>query len=334
MNIIELECKELLNKIDFSKLSNKRVLITGASGLIGVYIVSCLSQISKLYNIEIYSWFKSDLPLEFSNIFSKCNIIKSDITDDSNIEKLPMFDCIIHSSGYGQPNKFLEDKIKTIKLNTSSTIELFKKLNKGGKFLFVSSSEVYSGIVSDNILETEIGTTNTSHPRSCYIEGKRCGESICYSYLNEGFDVKIVRLSLTYGPGTKKNDQRVFNSLIQKGLTNDSIKLVDSGDAIRTFCYITDVIEMILNILLNSKDVIYNVGGVSKLSILELSKKIGYILNKEVETGESNNGLVGNPKSVNISIEKYLKEFNKDFIPIDVGLNNTIKWQKELYEKK
>ena len=138
MNIIELECKELLNKIDFSKLSNKRVLITGASGLIGVYIVSCLSQISKLYNIEIYSWFKSDLPLEFSNIFSKCNIIKSDITDDSNIEKLPMFDCIIHSSGYGQPNKFLEDKIKTIKLNTSSTIELFKKLIKVVNFYLLA----------------------------------------------------------------------------------------------------------------------------------------------------------------------------------------------------
>jgi nucleoside-diphosphate-sugar epimerase len=334
MNIIELECEEFLNKIDFSKLSNKKVLITGASGLIGVYITSCLKQVSKLYNIEIYSWFKSELPLEFSSIFSECNIIKSDITDYSNIEELPMFDCIIHSAGYGQPNKFLEDKIKTIKLNTSSTIELFKKLNKGGKFLFVSSSEVYSGLVSDNILESEIGTTNTSHPRSCYIEGKRCGESICYSYLNEGFDVKIIRLSLTYGPGTKKNDQRVLNSLIQKGLTNDIIKLVDKGEAIRTFCYITDVIEMILNILLNGKDVIYNVSGVSKLSILELSRKIGTILNKEVEVGESSDGLIGNPKTVNISIEKYLNEFNKEFIPIEVGLDNTIKWQKELYEKE
>jgi nucleoside-diphosphate-sugar epimerase len=334
MNLIELECEELLNKIDFSKLSNKKVLITGASGLIGVYITSCLKQVSKLYNIEIYSWFRNDLPPEFSSIFNGCNIIKSDITDYSNIERLPMFDCIIHSAGYGQPNRFLEDKIKTIKLNTSSTIELFKKLNKGGKFMFISSSEVYSGITSDNISETEIGTTNTSHPRSCYIEGKRCGESICYSYLNDGFDVKIIRLSLTYGPGTKKNDQRVLNSLIQKGLTDDTIKLVDNGEAIRTFCYITDVTEMILNILLNGKDVIYNVGGISKLSILELSKKIAFILNKDVELGENNIGLVGNPKTVNISIEKYLNEFNKEFIPIDVGLSNTIKWQKELYEKE
>ena len=55
MNIIELECKELLGKIEFNKLSDKKVLVTGASGLIGVYLVSCLSEISKFYNVKIYN---------------------------------------------------------------------------------------------------------------------------------------------------------------------------------------------------------------------------------------------------------------------------------------
>jgi UDP-glucose 4-epimerase len=79
---------------------------------------------------------------------------------------------------------------------------------------------------------------------------------------------------LAYGPGTKKNDHRVLNSLIQKGLMGDKIELMDGGDAVRTYCYITNVIEMFWNILLFGKKTLYNVGGESKITILELAKTI------------------------------------------------------------
>jgi UDP-glucuronate decarboxylase len=334
MSIIVDESKEIVKKINFNQLKNKKILITGASGLIGTYLVSCLKELIQTHNIDIFVWVKNDIEKEFLEIFDGCNIVKDDITNTSSFSTLPNFDLIIHSAGYGQPDKFMDDKLKTIFLNTSSTMELFKKLNLGGKFLFVSTSELYSGIDEQNISENQIGNTNTNHPRACYIEGKRCGESICHIQKEKGYDVKIIRLSLAYGPGTKRNDKRVINSLIQKGLTSDSIKLLDNGEAIRTYCYITDVIEMFWNILLFGKDVLYNVGGESVTSIYDLSKLIGDKLNKDVIIPKESNQQVGNPKIVNISIEKYLKEFNKkDFISLNDGLDNTINWQKNLYNE-
>lgn len=334
MSIIEKESKEIIDKIDFTGLKNKSILITGASGLIGVYMISCLKQISKTHNIKIYAWIKNEIDKEFLSIFDDCYIIKKDITDQNSFIDLPNFDCIIHAAGYGQPGKFLDNKIKTININTISTINLFTKLNKNGKFLFISTSELYSGLDSENILETQVGDTNTNHPRACYIEGKRCGETICYSHISKDIDVKIARLSLAYGPGTKKYDHRVLNSLIEKGLKNDKIELMDSGDAIRTYCYITDVIEMFWNILLHSKDTLYNVGGKSKTTILDLAKLIGKNLNKEVKTPEINQELIGNPKVVNISLTKYINEFNKEeFKSLEEGIINTIEWQKFLYNE-
>lgn len=331
-NVIKEDVKNIFEKINFTELKNKSILITGASGLIGVYMVSCLKEISKKLNIKIHVWVKNEIEPEFIEIFEDCQIIKKDITEDSSFEDLPKFDYIIHAAGYGQPGKFLKNKIKTITLNTTSTINLLNKLNFGGKFLFISTSELYSGLDYENISEKEIGNTNTNHPRSCYIEGKRCGESICYAYKEKGVDVKIARLSLAYGPGTKKNDHRVLNSLIQKGLSNENIELMDQGEAIRTYCYITDVIEMFWNILFFGKEPVYNVGGKSVTSILGLAELIGENLNKKIVLPKATQELEGNPKVVNISIEKYLEEFEKNnFIPLEEGIKKTIKWQKKLY---
>lgn len=333
-NIIEKETKEIVEKIDFEQLRNKKVLITGASGIIGVYLTACLKQIQKEYNIQIYCWIKNNIDEKFKEIFENCKIIKDDICNiDYFNHTTIIFDYIIHAAGYGQPNKFMNNKLTTIKMNTFVTDILFLKyLKPNGKFLFISTSELYSGIDSENITEDEIGTTNTNHPRSCYIEGKRCGEAICYAYKEKGYDVKIARLSLLYGAGTKPNDQRVLNQLIEKGLTQNNITLMDSGDAIRTYLYVKDGIEMFWNILLHGKETLYNVGGKSKVSIATLANLIGSKLNKQVIKPNFCISLQSAPKVVNISIDRYLNEFKKtDFISLEEGITNTIEWQKQLY---
>lgn len=259
LNIIQNESFEILNKIDFSSLRDKKVLITGASGIIGIYMLSCLKEAKKHFNIDIFCWVNNNIEPLFQPLFDDCVVIKGDICDDRLLDivfsdlcenHLSGFDLIIHAAGYGQPNKFLENKIKTIQLNTSSTVKLFKMLNLRGSFIFMSTSEIYSGIDCDNITENNIGTSSTDHPRSCYIEGKRCGEAICHAFSNEKNNVKIIRLSLAYGPGTKQNDQRVLNSLFQKAFQNGKIDLLDSGSSMRTYGYISDIIEMIWNISL------------------------------------------------------------------------------------
>lgn len=333
--IIQWDVNEILKNISLEKLRNKSILVTGSSGLLGIYIVGCLKKVQQEYNIDVYFWMKNPIEKYFEDIFDfKCTMIKEDITESKQFSNLPTFDFIIHSSGYGQPDRFLENQIKTIQINTTATINLFEKLNPGGTFLFISSSEVYNGLDKESITENEIGISNTDNPRSCYIDSKRCGESICHTYKRMGVDVKIIRLSLTYGPGTKKNDTRVVSSLIMKSLLNDSINLQDSGSAIRTYCYVSDAIQMLWNIMLRGKEVIYNVGGDSTCTIYELAKIISNKTNKPVILPQHENTLTGSPKLVNINIDKYISEFGKPtFVGLDEGLSNTIEWQQYIYLK-
>jgi UDP-glucuronate decarboxylase len=328
--------------IDFSKMKNKKILITGATGLIGLHLISALQSIRKQYNIQIYCWVNSDIESIHSDIFVDCNIIRGNLTDIKNIEKLQSefveildgFDYVIHAAGYGQPQKFMNDKLNTITLNTTTTLNLFKLLNRGGTFLFCSTSEIYSGIDEESICEQRIGTTSPDHPRACYIEAKRCGEAICHAQAID-YNVKIARISLAYGTGTKKNDSRVLNNIIQKAIINKKIDLLDSGKSIRTYCYITDVVEMILNIMLKGKHIIYNVAGKSKISIADLANNVGNMMNVDVIIpSDDNKSLNGNPTIVNLDIDRYVNEFSKiKFIDITEGLNQTIMWQKGLYNE-
>jgi len=330
MEFLKDDLDRVIKDINFSYLKNKKVLITGASGLVGFYLSQCLKELQNDLNIEIYLSYKNNIPDYLQPYFNfKYTELKGDITTLSLQPEY--FDVIIHSSGYAQPSKFLSDRLKTLRINTDATINLLNSLKKEGKFLFVSTSEVYSGNNNFNIIESDIGTTTPEHNRACYIEGKRCGETICHSYIASGYDVKIARLSLAYGPFTKKGDGRVLSNLIDKGLNKDAIELMDDGSSIRTYCYITDIIEMFWNILLHGTSVTYNCGGFSNVSIKELADMIGKEMNKKVKIPNVSKSLVGSPKVVNISIEKYLQEFNKtSFIDINEGLFKTIKWNKNI----
>ena len=328
-DIIANEVKSI--NIDFTPLKNKSVLITGASGLVGLYMVTCLKQVQKNLNIKITVWTNKGIPSYLLSLFENCEIISGDITDSTKFTDMQNFDCIIHAAGYGQPLKFIQNKIKTIKINTEATNHLLEHLNKDGRFLFISSSEVYNGIEYDSITEDMMGNTNTNHFRSCYIEGKKCGESICHAFVEGGYNIKIARLALAYGPGTRMDDERVFNTFIKKGLTEESIVLLDHGTAVRTYCYIADAVEMLWNICLHGKYVVYNVGGISRTSIYDLAATVGKSLKKEIILPEFQQPLAGNPKLVNISCARYTQEFNKNnFVHLNTGIDKTINWYKEL----
>ena len=332
VKLIESEAQSIVNTVDFTPLKNKSVLITGASGIIGLYLTAALKLVYKELNINITVWTNSKIPTYLQPIFEDCEIICGDITDMKKFANLPKYDCIIHAAGYGQPLKFVRNKIKTIKINTEATINLLNLLSDDGRFLFMSSSEVYNGIEQANLDEDMMGNTNTNHFRSCYIEGKKCGESICHAYVEANYNVKIARLSLAYGPGTRLDDERVFNTFIKKGLTEKNIILLDHGEAVRTYCYITDAVEMLWNICLHGKYVVYNVGGISRTSIYDLAATIGKSLSKEIILPERQQPLDGNPKMVNVSCSRYIQEFNKhNFVHLNTGIDNTIAWYKNLF---
>lgn len=283
----------------------KKLLIIGAYGLVGSNLCKVLEE--KYPDIEMT---KVKFIPEWEQLISHG------------------YDYVIYGIGHGQPINFSKNKLETISINTTLVQTTFNLLKPQGKFLFISTSEVYSGAPSPH-KETDIGTTTPQHPRACYIEGKRCGEAICMAYKEQGYDVKIARLALAYGPGTKKGDTRVLNQFIEQALTKGEINLKDKGQAHRTYCYVDDAVTQMLNILFYGKDVVYNVGGNSEVTIYDLAKNIADITDVSVNMGGFE--LTGAPDDVHLDLTKTLDEFPMEFISLDEGLKGTIEYQKQLY---
>jgi len=324
--------KILIKQYHFFK--NKDILVLGGTGLVGQYFIAFFFLLLKTNQApkSITISHKNNFPnyLKFLKKNKKIKFIKDDISriKKNNYKK---YDCIIFSAGYGQPSRFLQNPLETIELNTSSLKTFILKLKKGGKFLYLSSSEIYNKNKKKVINENDIGSTNTDDPRACYIEAKRCGEAIANIY-NKKFniDIKIIRLCLTYGPGARKNDARVLYEFIHRALKEKKLYVNDSGLAIRRYIYIMDAIKMMLNILLHGKSNVYNIAGKEKITIGKLAKEIGKISSKPVYF-KKKPSLDGAPKNISLSIKKYENEFGKlKLINIKEGLKRTFKWCKKL----
>ena len=115
-----------------------------------------------------------------------------------------------------------------------------KKGHKPGKLS--SSLITKKPTVRKNIPTSEDynGNVSTTGPRACYDESKRFGETIIKALNDNGYRAYSARISLAYGPGIFMSDERVINQFIIKAL-NNKINLLDSGKALRTYCYITDI---------------------------------------------------------------------------------------------
>lgn len=333
-NILNKDADRVLTNVDISSICNKKILIAGASGLIGTHLVYSIKRFAETVKsqVELSIIIRGDLPahLKFADKYDWITVYRGDMTNEEFLHSLPCFDIIIDAAGYGQPLRFMNESVNTLKINTYTVFELMDHLKKGGKFLFMSSSAVYTGCSELPFSEDLIGNSNTNHPRSCYIEGKKCGEAICNAYRLDGIDAKSVRLSIIYGPGTKKDDVRVMNTFIRSALTNHKIKLFDKGTAIKAFMYVSDAVEIIWKIILLGQEATYNIGGQEQISILELAKIIGKYCNVPVECSKNNNSEVkGAIVSELLDMKKVEQEFKKsDYIKISDGVCQTIDWAR------
>ena len=324
-DIIEQDCELLYNKVDCTNLRNRKVLITGANGLIGSFMADFLSFLNtKDYNIDICLTSYSDAPhaerIQHLLANNRVKYFSWDCSQSININLLdPELDFIFFCSGYGQPAKFSKDNIKTSFINTvgvNSLLNCLTTINKKTNFLFLSTSEIYGDPDPENIPtpETYNGNYSICSPRASYIISKRLGEVICNDYSkNYDINVKIARVSLIYGPGVLLDDKRVLQDFIFKAKNNKIIKLLDTGESLRNYLYLTDGVEILLNLILNenSKETTYNVGGDQEpTTILELAKKIGNFMQCKVETtdtGVRSDITVSSPKNVYLSMNKYRK---------------------------
>ena len=310
------------------------MLVAGATGIIGTYLMATLLEMQGRGKgpAHITAVSRSGLPAALLDLGSS-TVVVADLAHTPALAALPKFDFVVHAAGYGQPGKFTVNPVATLALNTAGTIELASHVAPGGRMLFISTSEIYSGLEAPPFFEDQVGTTNTDHPRASYIEGKRAGEAVMSAF-TQGGDMQgtSARLALAYGPATRLDDSRVLNEFIRSALSQKVIRLRDSGTAMRTYCYVTDAVEMLLNIWLHGSEAIYNVGGTSRTSIADLARSIGEIAGAEVEIPESGTGQTGAPDDVWLDLRKTVELSGKsDFVPLRVGLERTVAWQRDLY---
>lgn len=318
-------------KLSLSKLRKKRILITGATGHLGQYFLKLLLISNQLFLLQmsITSTSQSKLDKSFDNYSDVFEHITGDLTDPNFVNSFGNFDYIIHLAGYAQPTKFISDQSSTICLNTFTVSGLIEKLTIEGAFLFISSSEVYSInnlIGVGNELERII---DVEHPRSAYIFSKLLGEVICNK---SDKNIKVARLSMTYGPGIKQDDTRAVSDFLRQAITEKKIELKDNGNAVREYLYVADGVRALLRILLDGKSKLYDIGaGLSgRTTIKDIAKTISNLLSVELLIPESDAFYLSASQNVALDVSKYEFEFEKisKYRIVD-GLRRTLDWAIE-----
>ncbi len=312
-------------------LASSKILVTGASGIIGSNLLKALLSLRRKGAEEISVVTKSGVFPNLGIDYEKVKTLNGDLLDSSFVDNISNFDLIFHAAGYGQPAKFMADGISTMLLNSEITRKLLARVNPGGRFIFFSSSEIYSGSLSIPYNEEHIGTTNPLHERASYIEGKRFGEALTNIMGKElGISTCSIRIALVYGPGTKRNDARVLYSFIDRALNDRKLVMMDLGKAMRAYCFIEDAIKLIIKITTDGTKPIYNLGGRELISIRSLAEEICFLTGAKFELPTMIIDMGSAPSTVLLDMTRTLDLFDQEFefTQMRAGLRKTIDWQK------
>ena len=251
----------------------KKILITGCCGFIGQNLVKALGD--KNYIIGIDNFYSSNRKvLTRLNDVKNFIFIEDDVINIKNINK--KIDIIFNLACPASPPRYQSDPIFTMDTNylgTKNMLELAKKNN--AIFIQASTSEIYGDPIINPQIESYFGNVNTVGIRSCYDEGKRIAETLCYEYRKiHGVNTRIVRIFNTYGPGMMSNDGRVISNFLVNTIKGDSLKIYGNGDKTRSFCYVDDMINALLKVINIDFDSPINIGNDSEISLTNLAKLI------------------------------------------------------------
>lgn len=274
--------------LPLEKLSGSKILVAGATGLIGSALVEAL-MLNPGIDYEVYAMGRNvERARKRFRVFADnplYHFIRHDVTEPLSGEQV--YDFIIHAASGASPVDFAKRPVEVIKANIAGVANLMEygMTHRMKRFLYVSSGEVYGEGDGRAFTEDYSGYVDSTLPRSCYPSSKRTAETLCVSYAAEyGTDVVIARPCHIFGPYFTETDNRVFAQFIRNVLRGENIIMKSTGSQFRSWCYIADCISALLFILLKGdSSQAYNVANdTSNISIRELAEIVAEIGNRNV----------------------------------------------------
>lgn len=230
----------------------RRILVSGATGLIGAALVRKFaaeghSVVAAVRNVEKGRGMFGEL--------DGVTVVKWDVTqplDAGTLGSPGRVDWLVHAAAETASRAFVERPVETIQSilrGTENAIEAARTLGVEA-MAFLSTMEVYGAPTTERVTERDYGYLDPAKVRSCYPEAKRMAENICVSYAKEhGVPIKILRLTQTFGEGVKYGDARVFAEFARAILERRDIVLKTDGATARCYCYLGDAVEAVETVL-------------------------------------------------------------------------------------
>jgi dTDP-glucose 4,6-dehydratase/UDP-glucuronate decarboxylase len=325
-------------------LSGRRVLITGATGMLAAYLVDTIAYLndsgafSSPCHLTLLTRSAERATARLGHLARRADVqfLFQDVR--APLPSSVSADFIVHAAAPATPKHFLGDPLGSLDANTFALRGLLEHARSAppASLLYLSSSEVYGTPDPDAIPtpETYVGRIDPLSRRAYYAEAKRAGETYCLAYHEvHGLKIKIARPFHIHGPGIRLDEGRVVPTLIGMGLADQPLALESDGRATRTYGYVSDATVALLRLLLSSHDgQAFNVGSDRpETSMLELAQEISRIFGRtepvlvnrtpQKETGQ------GAPARACPDLGKLRKAF--DFEPrvgLGEGLSRTIRW--------
>ena len=305
----------------------KRILITGGAGFIGSHL--CKRLLEEGNEVICLDNFFTGAKRNVANLTENKNfeLIRHDITQPILLEVNQIYNLACPAS----PVHYQYNPVKTIKTNVLGTLNMLGLAKRTkARILQASTSEVYGNPIEHPQKESYWGNVNPIGIRSCYDEGKRCGETLCMDYHRQNkLDIRIIRIFNTYGPNMNTDDGRVVSNFIVQALKNEEITIYGDGTQTRAFQYVDDLVEGMIKMMNNENGFLgpVNLGNPNEFTIKQLAEKVLKLIPKSKSKIVFKELPKDDPKQrrPDISLAKEKLEW-KPKIGLDDGLKKTIKW--------
>lgn len=258
------DLKYILSTKGIETLCGKSILITGATGLLGVNLIDALMLMG---GVKIYAVGRSKerAASRLGEYYDNPNFqfIQQDVCEPF-AEDLKV-DYIIPGASNTHPLAYSQYPIETIMINIKGAEHALQLAERcGATVLYMSTVEVYGNAIGQDVFtEDYTGKLNLATSRACYTESKRVCEAMCQSYIAErGVKVKIVRLSRIFGPTMLESDSKASSQFIKKAIAGEDIVLKSKGEQFFSYTYLSDAVAAMLHVMINGENgVAYNVAN-------------------------------------------------------------------------